>query len=389
MKIEYPFLFRKIKGKFVNRLNRFEVLVEINKRKQRCYLPNSGKLIELLIPNKTELLLVKNKTQKNLRYTVLACYKNNKTLLLHTHLTNKIVSHLIKNNKIPFYRDLKVLKEEVRYEDCKFDLLLSDSDSKKIYLEVKTCTLFEGRIAMFPDAITLRGQKHLHKLYKLSNQQIKSSILFVIMNPYIKYFLPAYHIDLEFAKLLLKIKNKVDIKAICIDWDSSFSFVTNIREVKIPFEFIEKELYDRGSYLLVIGLAKNIELNIGSLGSLRFRKGYYIYVGSAKRGLSKRIKRHKRKLKKFRWHIDYLLKEAQIIQDFPIITSLHVECDIAKKLEEISDEVLENFGCSDCSCKTHLFYLRDNPTNNEKFINLVNFFRIKMLEKLLIGNDEI
>ena len=60
------------------------------------------------------------------------------------------------------------------------------------------------------------------------------------------------------------------------------------------------------TYLLQIEAGRNFKTRVGKLGSLYFKKGYYLYVGSAKRGLEARIKRHLRKDKKIFWHIDYL-----------------------------------------------------------------------------------
>jgi len=110
-----------------------------------------------------------------------------------------------------------------------------------------------------------------------------------------------------------------------------------------------------GSYILVIGLDDDKTIQVGKLGKTFFKKGIYVYVGSALNGLEQRIQRHLRDNKKIHWHIDYLLQYAKIIKVFYIESKDREECKIAclfvKKLKQI-----QNFGCSDCKCKTHLFY---------------------------------
>ena len=111
----------------------------------------------------------------------------------------------------------------------------------------------------------------------------------------------------------------------------------------------------RGSYLLLVELKENNVLRIGKLNKILFNKGFYVYVGSALNGLEQRVQRHLRKQKKMHWHIDSLLRHAKIINIFYKENNAREECNIAKildkKLLSVSD-----FGCSDCTCKSHLFY---------------------------------
>lgn len=328
--LKYPFEINKHRGTFIKRKNRFVLSAKINTEIKDCYLPNPGRLWELLIPNKTELILVENSKNQKLPFTVLGCKKNENVILLHTHLTNRVISELIKNKAFPIYKEYKVIKEEIKVGNSRFDLLLSDGQ-KELYLEIKTCTLFGEKIAMFPDAITERGRRHLYELGELSKKGLKASVLFVIMNPQIKYFLPAYHIDFEFAKVFMEVKDKVEIRAIAVGWDKTLSHLNTLKEVSIPYDFIDSQLKDRGVYLLVIYLPQDKKIKIGNLEEIYFKEGYYVYIGSAKRGLSKRIERHKRKSKKLHWHIDYFLQKAKILNDIPIITNFKRECFLVEK----------------------------------------------------------
>ena len=110
----------------------------------------------------------------------------------------------------------------------------------------------------------------------------------------------------------------------------------------------------KGSYLLIIELKNNISINVGKLGKKQFSKGHYVYIGSALNGLEQRIQRHLRKQKKIHWHIDYLLKHAKIVDVFYKENETQEECSIAEKFHRFNS--IDGFGCSDCKCKSHLFY---------------------------------
>ena len=107
----------------------------------------------------------------------------------------------------------------------------------------------------------------------------------------------------------------------------------------------------------------NKEIKVGKLGSFIFRKGYYIYIGSAKNGLQARVSRHLSKRKKMHWHIDYFLKYAfvtkALLQYEPDLT----ECILNKKIFNSYTNAIypvKGFGASDCKCISHLMFLEDD-----------------------------
>ncbi len=376
--LDYPFNFSKIKAIFLERLNRFVIKAKIKDKEVLAYLPNPGRLWELLLKD-IELLLVKNKKPAKLSYTVLACKKANTYVLLHTHLTNKIIKNLIMEKKLNIFKDYRIIKEEPKYGHSRFDLLLENEKThEKKFLEIKSCTLFGKEIAMFPDAETKRGTKHLLELKELALNKEKTGILFVIMNPNIRFFLPAYHIDIEFAQTFLKVRDLIDIKAISLKWDKTFSYVTEIKEVKIPFDILEKEALNKGAYLLILKLKKFEKIKLSNK-NWELKPGFYIYVGSAKRNLKQRINRHLRKKKNKKWHIDYLIEKTDWIKVIPIRTSEDLECRLAEDLSLLAEDKVLGFGCSDCRCPSHLFYFSENPINNSKFQNFLIYYRIDRL----------
>lgn len=127
----------------------------------------------------------------------------------------------------------------------------------------------------------------------------------------------------------------------------------------------------KGSYLVLIEIKCNDTIKIGKLGHLDFQKGFYVYVGSAINGLEPRINRHLRKKKKIHWHIDFLLNNSKIINVFYKENSFKEECKISKEFNKKLQSV-ENFGCSDCKCKSHLFY-----GTYKEIVNIIHKLKMK------------
>ena len=114
----------------------------------------------------------------------------------------------------------------------------------------------------------------------------------------------------------------------------------------------------KGVYCLIINIKKNINIKIGALGKINFKKGIYVYVGSAQNNLEKRILRHYSHDKKVRWHIDYLLENPNVEIKKAVFkeSSKEEECKIAKFLAKLEIPI-KGFGSSDCKCPSHLFKL--------------------------------
>ena len=114
----------------------------------------------------------------------------------------------------------------------------------------------------------------------------------------------------------------------------------------------------KGCYCLIINLENTQKIIIGKkLGEIEFEKGCYVYVGSAMNSLESRLKRHLNEEKKLHWHVDYLLKNAKIT-DITYNENKRVECELSEKLS-LKAKGIKDFGCSDCKCKSHLYYFKN------------------------------
>ncbi len=118
-----------------------------------------------------------------------------------------------------------------------------------------------------------------------------------------------------------------------------------------------KNYPEGGVYLLKIKLETEKGIKVGALGKKIFAPGYYFYSGTAQRNLKARIERHYSSDKKFHWHIDYFLAEAELEKDFVFKLPAEGECFLAETLINQGGKTpIAGFGASDCSCGSHLIY---------------------------------
>jgi Uri superfamily endonuclease len=123
---------------------------------------------------------------------------------------------------------------------------------------------------------------------------------------------------------------------------------------------------DKGIYCLILA-NRQADLEIGSLGPVHFFEGWHIYVGSALgSGGLLRVLRHiglyRLRDRQPRWHIDRLLLHPAFTLPYAVCaaTKERLECDLAQAL---SGDRVPKFGCSDCSCRSHLFFRKIDPAD--------------------------
>lgn len=109
-----------------------------------------------------------------------------------------------------------------------------------------------------------------------------------------------------------------------------------------------------GVYTVFLRLEESKSIEIGALGEIKFLPGVYVYVGSGRTNLEKRVRRHFGEVENRHWHIDYFSAEAEAIDSFLLPEESRYECELADILSETGDAVQE-FGSSDCDCSSHLF----------------------------------
>jgi sugar fermentation stimulation protein A len=341
--------------------------------------------MELLLPGRPVYLVKERKEEtRKTAYTMVAIEREGVPVMLHTHRTNDVARFLLDRRRIPGLKRARVKASEVTVGRSRFDFLLEEG-RKRTFLEVKSCTLFGRQVAMFPDAVTERGARHLRELARLTGNETRGAVLFIVHWPYAQVFMPDYHTDPAFAKAFLEARDKIQMIPISVRWNSDLTLGSDIRLLEIPWRHIENEHKDRGSYLIIIRLPAARSLSVGQLGVTVFPPGFYVYVGSAMRALDRRMARHRQRRKRFHWHIDILRSVAEFRSALAIRASTSLECEIARAMMAIAQWTIPNFGSTDCDCSTHLFGFPDDPLYREDFHRLVQHFRMDRYEPRVSG----
>lgn len=357
-----------IKAVFKKRLNRFVSQVLINNEVEEIYVPNTGRLSELAIPGNNVLLIP---SPGKYRYRLLYIFHNSFPVMIDSARSNTLFPELIQKNLIPELKKDSIIRSEPPYNNHRFDFLMK-GESGEYFLEIKSCTLAYKDVASFPDAVSSRGAAHIEIL--ASTKQGK--LFFLILHSKIKSFVPNFHTDFYFYETLKKHSKDLEILPYSVEYDSSYNIV-KLNKVQL----VLPEVKPSGIYFIVLWNDKNRIIECGSLGKVEFKKGFYVYSGSGKTSLFKRIEHHKKKNKKHHFHMDYITAKMKITADIPIVTDEYLECDLAKILLENSGKPVKNFGSTDCKCFSHLHYFQDNPVEEHWFWDMVLKLRFERFQK--------
>ena len=372
---------------FISRPNRFVVICLLKEKETKAFLPNPGKLLELLFPGVRLLLIRSESKTAKLSWRVIGVYRDEIPIMLDTHFTNDVAETLLRQKVVPSLRNATVSKREITFGKSRFDFLLTEG-KKQTYLEVKSCSLFQDRMAMFPDAVTKRGTKHVQELVELSTKSRKGAVLFIAQWDKADYFLPDYHTDPEFAQTLYNARNTIDICIAAIRWSDDMTIKGTPKFLKIPWSVYESESGDRGCYLLLLKNTKEPD-QLPLFADQKLRKGYYLYVADAPKNMSSQMNRHTRLRKKCLSTIDSLRQETQFLQVFPICTADQIACDIAHKLKDLADWTVPSFDINTCHCDSHLFGFEQNPKNLKPVMDLLLYYRMTRLIAKIEGDRVI
>ena len=363
-------------GRFHKRRNRFVVELEIDGTATTASLPNPGRMQELLLPG-VELGVVPGPAGGRHPWKVRSLRTRDATVPLDTGAGNQVAARLIDGGMVPGLEGWRVLRSEVVPPGLhsRFDFLLCRRDDPRSqrYLEVKSCTLFNGEWAFFPDAVSDRARRHVEELVSAgASTGVPGVVLVLVHSSAVRFFSPDVHVDLAFSRTLAEHRDALELIPLGLCWDAQLSLAAAPRRLRVPWERILPALDDRGSYLILLELPHPRRITVGALGTRDFPAGFYVYVGSAQRGLSRRIARHRRKRgSSLHWHVDYLRREASVVDSWAIREPYRREEEIAGAVAALAERSEPNFGSSDSSRESHLFYWSTDPRRNRSFQELI------------------
>ncbi len=191
-----------VHGRLIKRYKRFlaDILLD-DGTEIIAHCTNSGSMKSCL-ENGAEVYLspVTNPSRKT-KFTWEMIKINGDWVGINTGNPNKLAFTLISKNNIPGLQGFTTVKREVNFGDSRFDIY-AENEMESCYIEVKNVTLKEGNYALFPDAVTTRGQKHLKTLMEVKASGTRAVMLYVIQRTDVEVFAPAADIDPAYAEML-------------------------------------------------------------------------------------------------------------------------------------------------------------------------------------------
>lgn len=197
-----------IEGIFVKRPNRFIAQVLIHGKEETVHVKNTGRCKELLVPGvKVILEDCSHNVNRKTRYSLISVWKGDLLVNMDSQVPNTVVFEALKANKIKGLENLSYLKREVTFGKSRYDIYF-ESGTNRGFIEVKGVTLENEGIAMFPDAPTERGTKHVLEMIEAVQEGYIGILFFLIQMKGPTGFRLNWEMDPDFSEAVNLAKEK-------------------------------------------------------------------------------------------------------------------------------------------------------------------------------------
>lgn len=209
---------KAVKAEFINRPNRFIAEVLLDGKPETVHVKNTGRCSELLVPGCEVYLAEGSSPARKTKYDLIAAFKERSPLAgilinLDSQAPNDAAEEWLKRSNL--FSENAMIRREVTRGDSRFDFYIEDG-KRKAFLEVKGVTQEYDGIAMFPDAPTLRGVKHINELIKCVEDGFEAYLLFIIQMKGISKLIPNDNTHPQFGEALREAE-KSGVKIIAVD----------------------------------------------------------------------------------------------------------------------------------------------------------------------------
>lgn len=194
-------------AKFIKRPNRFIAHVIVDNKEEIVHVKNTGRCRELLLQDSKVILEEARNVNRKTKYSLIAVYKGDRLINMDSQVPNQVVYDGIMENRIKEIPGVTKLIREKIYGNSRFDIYFENKEQKG-FVEVKGVTLEKQGVAMFPDAPTERGSKHINEMVKAVEEGYAGYIFFLIQMKGVKYFTPNDLTDPKLAEALKVAANK-------------------------------------------------------------------------------------------------------------------------------------------------------------------------------------
>lgn len=163
---------------FLSRPNRFIAQVELDGRVETVHVKNTGRCKELLVPGRAVWLEGSDNPARKTRFDLVAVDKGGLLINMDAQAPNQVFAEWARAGG--FREGLALLRPETAWGQSRFDFYWEDAAGGKGFVEVKGCTLEQDGLALFPDAPTQRGVKHLHELSAAQGEGYACAVCFIL-----------------------------------------------------------------------------------------------------------------------------------------------------------------------------------------------------------------
>ena len=203
------------KGILRSRPNRFVAEVEIDGAVEFCHVRNTGRCKELLVSGRAVYASKADNPNRSTKYDLIAVHKGGLLINMDSQAPNIAFGEYLRNGNFLEIGNANRVKAEAKYEASRFDFY-AETDKAKAFIEVKGVTLEENGIAMFPDAPTERGIRHLNELASCISDGYDAYVVFVIQMEGVSRFTPNFKTHAAFGETLSKVMD-LGVKALAYD----------------------------------------------------------------------------------------------------------------------------------------------------------------------------
>lgn len=188
---------------FKVRINRFIAQVELQGELQTVHVANTGRCRELLLPGAVVILAAADNPNRKTAYTLIGVYKGKLLINMDSQIPHQVVYEALGHGQMEGFDRPEVLKKEKTYANSRFDVYFETPECRA-FMEVKGVTLEKAGVAMFPDAPTTRGARHIEELIKACQEGYRGYIVFLIQMKGVHCFMPNWETDAVFSQALFK-----------------------------------------------------------------------------------------------------------------------------------------------------------------------------------------
>jgi len=220
-----------VNGTFIERQNRFIAYVEIDGKKEKCHVKNTGRCKELLIPGVRTVLAASDSPGRSTSYDLVGVYKNGMLVNIDSQAPNKVVVESIQ--KILGFEHVTEVRPEYTYGNSRIDIFAKNGGKGKL-MEIKGVTLEKDGIALFPDAPTERGLKHVRELEASLEEGYEAYLMFLIQMTGPIAFIPNYEMHEEFATEVEKAR-ALGVKVLAYDCEVSEDSISLGNPLELKF----------------------------------------------------------------------------------------------------------------------------------------------------------